>query len=74
MTETTESVRRDSAARQIEQKEKVDWSGKRLVLPRGTTLPASGLPGEVFVKIVDAGTDKLVIWDNGLDHWVTVGP
>ena len=74
MTTSSESVRRDSAARQIEQKEKVDWSGKRVVMPRGTTLPASGLPGEVFVKVVAAGTDKWCVWDSNLDHWVTIGP
>ena len=37
MGEETESVRKDSAVREIEQKEVQDWSGKRLVLPRGTT-------------------------------------
>lgn len=74
MTETTESVRRDSAIRQIREKEIQDWSGKRVILPRGTTLPATGLPGEVFVKIEEAGIDNLYIFDESVNNWVTVGP
>ncbi len=74
MTETIESMRGDSAARQVEGKEINDWSGKRVVLPRGTTLPASGLSGEVFVKINDAAADQMFVRDNNLDRWVTIGP
>ncbi len=74
MTETIESMRRDSAARQVEGKEKVDWGGKKFVPPRGTTLPASGLPGEVFLKINAAARDQLFLRDGDLDRWVTVGP
>ncbi len=74
VNETTESIRRDSAVRQIEQKEVQDWSGKRVVLPRGTTLPATGLEGEMFVKVYDSDTNHLCMWDKYLDHWVTVGP
>lgn len=74
MAETTESVRRDSAVRQIKQKEIQDWSGKRVILPRGTTLPASGLDGEMFVKIVAAGHNQLYTYDEEINNWVTVGP
>ena len=73
MTETTESVRKDSAKRGADKKEIIDWSGKRVVLPRGTTLPATGLPSEIFVRL-QAGEDQLFIFDGGLDRWVTVGP
>jgi len=74
MTESSESVRIDSAVRQIQQKQVQDWSGKRVVLPRGATLPTSGLSGEVFIKIVAAGNDELYIWDENVDDWVKVGP
>ena len=72
MTETTESVRQDSSKRGIEKKE--IWSGRRVVLPRGTTLPATGLPGEVFVLENASGIDDLYIWDDSMNNWVTVGP
>jgi len=74
MTEETESIRRDSSIRSIRQMEVTDWSGKRVVLPRGTTLPSVARPSEVYVKVNDSGTDKLCIFDGNLDHWVTVGP
>ena len=74
MAEESESVRRDSSEREIKGKEVIDWSGKRMVLPRGTTLPSSPRPSEVFVKTDASGTDKLLIFDESLDHWVTVGP
>ena len=74
MTETTESVRQDSSKRGIEKKEIDDWSGRRVVLPRGTTLPATGLPGEVFVLENASGIDDLYIWDDSMNNWVTVGP
>ncbi len=75
MAEETESVRKDSAERQLKEKEIVDWSGKRLVLPRGTTLPASGLPGEVFIKQnTHPVADDLYIYDDDRGNWVTVGP
>jgi hypothetical protein len=75
MAEETESVRKDSAERQLKQKEIVDWSGKRFVLPRGTTLPATGLPGEVFVLQRDTPLhDQEYIFDDEYNNWVTVGP
>lgn len=75
MAEETESVRKDSAKRQIDQRQIIDWSGKRIILPRGTTLPASGLPAEVFVKENTAPIpDNLYIWDDDMGNWVTVGP
>ena len=74
MSESKQSIRRDSAARQIQEKEIVDWSGKRFVPPRGTTLPASGLPAEIFVKVNAAAEDQLFVWDSNLDRWVTIGP
>jgi len=76
MSATTESVRGDAVDRQIERKQIKDWSGKRLVLPRGTTLPAVGtaLSGEVFVLIKDAGVDQLYIFDDSVNNWSTVGP
>ena len=74
MAETTESVRRDSAKRGVEQKEIDDWSGRRVVLPRGTTLPATGLPGEAFVLIKAGAQNQLYTYDDGMGQWVTVGP
>lgn len=75
MAEQTESVRKDSSERQLNQKEVVDWSGKRFVLPRGTTLPpvAGALPGEIAVLIKDAGRDQLYQFDQSQNNWVTVG-
>lgn len=75
MAEETESVRKDSADRNVRTKEILDWSGKRVVLPRGTTLPTTGLPAEVFVKENTAPTpDNMYIWDSDMNNWVTVGP
>jgi len=75
MAEETESIRQDSSQRHLEQREIVDWSGKRFVLPRGTTLPAVGLPGEVFVKQNTHPTaDDLYIYDDDRGNWVTTGP
>ena len=74
MTETTESVRKDSSARQLEEKEIVDWSGKRFVPPRGTTLPSNPRESELFVKIVGGGRDKLLMYDAGIGSFQTVGP
>jgi hypothetical protein len=74
LTTTTESVRKDSRVRQIEQKQIIDWSGKRVILPRGTTLPAVGVDGEMFIKIVVGGHNKLLTWDEGVNNWTTVGP
>lgn len=69
MAEETESVRRDSAVRQIQQKQINDFSGKRLVFPVVTSLPTKGLPGEVVV--LDNGvTSKLYIWDNNTEAWI----
>lgn len=72
MAEETESVRKDSSARQLEKKDIVDWSGKRLVLPRGTTLPPSGRAGEIFVRTFVGGA-ILSVWDDSAEHWSTVG-
>lgn len=76
MAETKESIRGDSAQRQIEGKQINDWSGKRFVPPRGTTLPAisTALPGELFVLVKDADIDQLYIFDNSVNNWSTVGP
>lgn len=74
MAEEIESVRKDSASRDLKQKEVIDWSGKRVVLPRGTTLPTDGLPDEVFVKQRDSAEDQLFIRDEDLNRWVTIGP
>jgi len=70
MAEETESVRKDSAVRQIQEKQINDFSGKRLVLPLVTSLPTRGLPGEVVILIVAGGSDKLYIWDDGAGAWV----
>ena len=75
MAEQTESVRIDRAKRELEQRQVGDWSGKRIVLPRGTTLPASGFPSEVFVlQRGSPNPDQLFIWDDTVTNWVTVGP
>lgn len=74
MSESSESVRADSAQRQVQQKQINDWSGKRFVPPRGTVLPATGLPGELFTLIRDADKDQLYIYDESEGNWSTVGP
>ncbi len=74
MPEETEAVRVDRAQREIDGRERMNWGGKRVVLPRGTSLPSTGENGEVFVKTNASGTDKLCIFDESLNHWVTVGP
>ena len=74
MAEVTESIRKDSARRKVDDRQINDWSGRRLILPRGTTLPTEGLPGEVFVKINDASKDQMYIWDDDYSKFVTVGP
>ena len=77
MAENTESVRVDRAKRQIEEREAVDWSGKRFVLPRGTTLPSitGRFPGETFVlERSNPDPDQLYIFDSSRNNWVTVGP
>lgn len=71
---TSESVREDSASRQIEQKQVYDWGGKRFVPPRGVTLPAVGLPGEVFVLVRGSLPDQLYLYDDDASSWSTVGP
>lgn len=75
MAEQTERIRKDSSERQLNQKEIVDWSGKRFVPPRGTTLPATvgALPGELFALIKDAARDQLYQFDASENNWVTVG-
>lgn len=81
MAEQSESVRGDAPTREIKQKEIVDWSGRRVILPRGTTLPAisvSRIVGEVFVLERSGARDQLYIYDEdvsgGNPNWVTVGP
>lgn len=75
MAEEIESVRVDRQKRQLEQRENIDWSGKNVVLPRGTSLPASGIPGQIFaLEKAGATKDKLMLFDGGLNNWITVGP
>ncbi len=74
MAEETESVRQDTASRRVTPKQIQDWGGRRVILPKGTTLPAEGVSGEVFVLIKDAGIDQMYIFDESESHWSTVGP
>ena len=74
MAESTESVRVDKGKRQIEERETMDWGGKAVILPRGSTLPPSGIAGQVYVLTKAAGTDQLYIYDESVNNWVTVGP
>ena len=71
--EYSESVRKDTANRKADEKQINDWSGKRVVLPRGTTLPTTGFPGEVFVLIRSGQKDQVYIYDDGLSKFATVG-
>lgn len=71
---TSESVRADSAKRGIDDRQVYDWGGKRFVPPRGVTLPAVGLPGEVFTLIRNGAPDQLYIFDEDSDNWSTIGP
>jgi hypothetical protein len=66
-----ESVRMDSAVRQIQQKQVNNFSGKRLVFPTCTSLPTTGFEGEVEV-LVSGGTVALYIWSDGDADWVAV--
>lgn len=74
MAEVTESIRQDKAKKGASQKQLEDWSGRRMILPKGTTLPADGIAGEVFVLIKDSSHDQMYIWDDSLDKFITVGP
>ena len=76
MAEESENVRRDRAERELRGKQVVDWSGKRVVLPRGTTLPPipGAFPGEMFVLQRAGNLDQLYLFDDGVNNWVTVGP
>lgn len=74
MAEQTESVRVDRAKRELEGRQRMAWGGKRVVLPLGTTLPATGETGEVFVLKKAAGVDQVYIFDESVNNWVTVGP
>lgn len=74
MAEETEAVRVDRAKRDIEQRERMSWAGKKVVLPRGTSLPSTGESGEVFVLIKNAAIDQMYIFDESQNNWVTVGP
>lgn len=74
MTESSESVRKDSSERVIRRGMQIhDWSNKRVILPRGTTLPSDPRPGEVFWKEAGGG-DKLVIYSDTDNNWQTVWP
>ena len=64
-----ESIRKDSAVRQLQQKQVNDFSGKRLILPTCTSLPATGFEGEVKV-LVSGGTISFYIWSNGDKAWI----
>lgn len=74
MAEETESVRVDRAKRELEERERMNWSGKKVVLPKGTTLPSTGESGEVFVLVKNAASDQMYIFDESINNWVTVGP
>lgn len=75
MAEETEAVRVDRSKRQLEQRERVNWGGKRFVIPQGTTLPTGGEDGEIF-KLNRASPlrDQLYIFDGEYNNWSTVGP
>lgn len=75
MAEEAERIRIDSAVREVKKNKEVqDWGGKRVILPKGTTLPPVGIDGEVFVLVVEAGLNKLMQFDEFVNNWVTVGP
>lgn len=78
MAEQTESVRGDKGTREVKGQEVNDWSGRRVVLPTGTSLPAITndlRDGEVFVKTPGSGTNpQMYVFDEDINNWVTVGP
>ncbi len=74
MAEETESIRKDSAKRQVDPKTVNDWSGRRFIPPKGSTLPADGIDGEVFMLIKDAAPNQLYQYDESEGHWSTIGP
>ena len=75
MAEETEAVRVDRSKRELEQRERVSWSGKKFVLPTGTTLPLTGEQSEVFVlQRASPLRDQMYIWDSEYNNWSTVGP
>lgn len=77
MGEETESVRVDRAKREQEGRERVDWGGKRVVFPHGSTLPAITADiseSEVFILNKVGGADQMYVFDKGMNNWVTVGP
>jgi hypothetical protein len=77
MAENTENVRGDSGVREDKGKQSTNWSGRKFVLPRGTTLPAVTAEresAEVFVLQKTGASDQLYIFDTGINNWVTVGP
>ncbi len=77
MAENTETVRKDSATRELEGKQRQNWGGKRVVLPHGTTLPpiATAEPNEVFIlNRAHPLRDQMYIFDSEYNNWSTVGP
>lgn len=75
MAEETESVRQDSADREVGGgKQKKDWTGKRVKIPKGTTVPANPEDGEVFIHEYPATGDKYIFYSGTSGNWVTVGP
>ena len=74
MAEQTESIRVDRSKRELEGRERMSWAGKKVVLPRGTTLPSTGESGEVYIKVNGASADQMYIFDESVNNWVTVGP
>lgn len=72
MAEETESRRVDRSKRELEQRQRVNWGGKRFVVPHGTTLPSTGEAGEIFIR--DTNPPVMVTWNDTTDSWSTVGP
>lgn len=74
MTEETESVRGDTRSREVNEKQTKDWSGKRFILPRGSSFPSPGSPGELFVLSRGSAEDQLYMWQHNEGRFATVGP
>lgn len=77
MAESTESVRGDKTTREKDQKEIIDWSGRRFVPPRVTSLPAVStdlIDGEIVVLSKPSGDNEMYLFDFDQQQWVTVGP
>lgn len=77
MAEETEAVRVDRNKREIEQRQRQSWGGKRVVFPHGSSLPAVTADveeSEVFILNKVGAADQMYIFDKGVNNWVTVGP